>query len=96
VNCLIGVVDEGNRRILRLAGHLSVAQVPELLRSCAEAKPVELDLADLVSADAAGIEALRRVRKLGATLVGAPGYIKMKVDSADPEAPASGGFRRLG
>jgi hypothetical protein len=43
-----------------------------LLRSCAEDKPVELDLAD-VSADAAGIEALRRVRKLGATLVGAPG-----------------------
>jgi ABC-type transporter Mla MlaB component len=97
VNCWIGLVDEGNRRIVRLAGHLSVAQVPELLKACDEAKPAELDLSDVLSADPAGIEALRRIRKQGTTLVGAPGYIKLKLDSADPEGPASaGGARRLG
>ena len=41
---------------MRLAGRLSVAQVPELLEACAEALPLEVDLADLVSADAAGIK----------------------------------------
>ena len=43
---------------------------------------LELDLTDLVSADAAGIEALQRIRAQGATLVGAPGYIQLKLDSA--------------
>ena len=95
MNCLIGVVDEGNHRIVHLAGHLSIAQVPELLRACAEGGPVEVDLLELVSADAAGIEALRRVRKLGVTLVGAPGYIKMKLES-DSDGPAANGIRRLG
>ncbi len=94
VNCWIGVADEGNHRIVRLAGHLSVAQVPELLRACAEAKAVDLDLVELVSADAAGIEALRRVRNFGVTLVAAPGYIKMKLDSADREGPTASGVGR--
>ena len=65
VDCWIGVVQEADRRIVRLAGRLSVAQVPELLEACAEALPIELDLADLVSADAAGIEALQRLRRPG-------------------------------
>ncbi len=65
----------------RLAGRLSVAQVPELLGACAESLPVQLDLTDLVSADAAGIEALQRLRGKGATLYGAPGYIQLKLDS---------------
>jgi hypothetical protein len=82
VDCWIGVVTEVDRRVVRLAGRLSVAQVPELLTACAEGGPLELDLSDLVSADVAGIEALRRVRARGATLVGTPGYIQLKLDSA--------------
>ena len=81
VDCWIGVVQEPDRRLVRLAGRLSVAQVPELLETCAESLPIELDLTDLVSADAAGIDALQRLRSKGARLVGAPGYLQMKLDS---------------
>ena len=38
VECWIGVVTEGDRRVVRLAGRLSVAHVPELLTACAEAQ----------------------------------------------------------
>jgi hypothetical protein len=81
VDCWIGVVQETDRRVVRLAGRLCAAQVPELLRACAGAGPLQLDLTDLVSADIAGVEALQRVRAKGATLLGVPGYIQLKLDS---------------
>ena len=86
VECWIGVVREGDRRVVRLAGRLSAAHVPEFLLACAEDFPLELDLKDLVSADLTGIEALQRMRGNGAALTGAPGYIQMKLDSP-PLAP---------
>jgi hypothetical protein len=86
VECWIGVVREPDRRIVRLAGRLSAAQVPELLGACEV--PLEIDLTELVSADVAGVEALQRLRDLGATLVGAPGYLQMKLDSS-PAGPAT-------
>ena len=81
VDCWIGVAQEAQRRTVRLAGRLTIGHVPELLRACAESGAVEIDLTDLVSADLAGVEALRRVRAGGATLVGATGYIKLKLDT---------------
>ena len=81
VECWIGVVLEPDRRVVRLAGRLSAAQVPELVSLCVEPGPIELDLTELVSADVAGIEALRRVRAKGAAVVGAAGYIQLKLDS---------------
>lgn len=66
---------------MRLAGRLSAAQVPELLGVCADLSPLYLDLSDLVSADAAGIEALQRLRREGATLIGVPGYLQLKLDT---------------
>jgi hypothetical protein len=75
LDCWIGVVEGTDRRVVRLAGRLSVAQVSDLLRMWADVAPVELDLTDLVSADSGGIEALRRIRDAGTSLVGAPGYI---------------------
>jgi hypothetical protein len=80
VECWIGVATEGNRRVIRVAGRLSVAHVSELLTACGEAKELELNLTDLASADGAGIEALQRARTRGATLVGTPGYIQLKID----------------
>lgn len=82
MECWIGVVTEGNRRVVRVAGRLGVAHVPELLTACQGDGPLELNLTDLASADAAGIEALQRARVKGATLVGTPGYIRLKIDSA--------------
>jgi len=85
VECWIGVVTEGNRRIVRLAGRLSAAQVPELFNTWAGQGSIELDLTDLMSADAAGIEALQRIRRSGATLSGTPGYIQLQLlTAADP------------
>ncbi len=80
MECWIGVAADGDRRIVRVAGRLSIAHVPELLEACAAGADVEVDLADLVSADLAGIEALRRLRTRGASIVGAPGYIQLKLD----------------
>ena len=79
---------EVDRRVVRLAGRLSVSQVPELPTACATAVLLEIDLTDLVSADVAGIEALQRVRAKGAMLVGTPGYIQLKLDLS-PGAPRS-------
>ena len=79
VECWIGVVDGSERRIVRLAGRLGEAQVPELLMACSDADRLELDLSDLVSADVAGLEALQRVQARGATLVGVPGYIQLQL-----------------
>ena len=81
MDCWIGIVQELDRRVVRLAGRLGAAQVPELLLACAGDGPLLLDLMELVSADVAGIEALQKVRAGGATLTGVPGYIQMKLDS---------------
>ena len=86
MDCWIGVVREADRCFVRLAGRLSAAQVPELLGACAEALPTRLDLSELVSADAAGIEALQRLRDQGTPLAGVPGYIQLKLDSPDQGA----------
>lgn len=80
MDCWIGVVKEADRLVVKLAGRLSAAQVPELLTACADdAGALELDLSDLVSADAPGIEAVQLLRGKGARLVGVPGYIRLKL-----------------
>ena len=81
MDCWIGVAQETDRRLVRLAGRLSVAQIPELLGVCTDVIPLQIDLSDLVSADVAGIEALQRLRSHGAILTGAPGYLQLKLDS---------------
>ena len=81
MECWIGVVTEVDRRVVRVAGRLGVAHVPEFLTACEGSGALELNLTDLASADTAGVEALQRIRRKGATLVGTPGYIQMKIDS---------------
>ena len=95
MDCWIGLAREGNRRILRLAGRLTVEQVADLFRVCAEPGPLEVDLDELISADVAGIEALQRIRARGAQLVGVPGYLQLKIDSAaePPGVPIRNGPR---
>jgi hypothetical protein len=82
VECWIGVTTEGDRRVIRVAGRLAVAHVPAFLTACEGKGALELNLSDLASADNAGVEALQRIRRKGATLVGTPGYILLKIDSA--------------
>jgi hypothetical protein len=80
VECWIGVSDDGNRRVVRLAGRFGEAQVPELLSACESAGELTLDLFELVSMDPAGLDALHRLRQRGVRIVGASGYIQLKLD----------------
>lgn len=62
--------------VLRLAGRLAAAEVPELERS-AVAGLRALDLSDLLSADEEGIAALRRLRRRGVELRNASRYFEI-------------------
>ena len=82
MNCWIGVERSGDRKIVRLAGEFTLSQVSELLAVCdIDHSMVELDLRDLMFADASGIDALRQLRARGALLVRVPGYIALKLGS---------------
>ena len=76
------IVQEGDVRVVRIAGRLTSAQVPDLLAACREATcSVRVDLSDLLSADPIATDALRRVRETGAEMVGLPRYMLAKLDS---------------
>lgn len=82
VDCRIQVLQEGEVRVVRIAGSLSDAQVPDLLIACGQAAgPVRVDLTDVMTIDAIGVDALRRVRKAGAQLVGISKYLRLKLES---------------
>jgi len=83
MDCWIGVTRHADRTVVSLAGRLGAAQAPELLAACLQAgRPLQLDLSELVSLDAAGVEAILRLRAHGVTLVGVPGYIQLKLGLA--------------
>jgi hypothetical protein len=87
VECWIGVSDHGDRRVVRLAGHFGEAQVPEFLRACEGAVGLTIDLTDLLSADAAGVDALHRMWLRGGQTLGACGYIQLKLDLRKSGSP---------
>ena len=67
--------------MVHLAGHLSAVQVPELLAACAEAVQPLIELDELVSADAVGLDALLRIEQHGAQLVGLLEYLRLELDA---------------
>jgi hypothetical protein len=88
VECLIEVVEGSDHRLVRLAGRLAEAQVPELLRVCdAAAVPLQLHLGDLISLDAVGLETLHRLEQRGAVLIEVPTYIQLKLNSVSARRP---------
>lgn len=81
MECRIESWRQNDRMVLRLAGRLTGAQVPDLLETLAgagERPRIELD--ELISADAVGVDALFRIETLGADLVGLPEYLRLKLD----------------
>jgi hypothetical protein len=46
---------------------------------------VQIDLAELVSADGIGLQALRRLRASGTRIVNAPRFIQLTLDTMPPE-----------
>ena len=80
------VVDDGGRITLRLAGRLDLEQSSELLHLYDETRgAMRLDLTDLLSADAAGLDTLRTLRRRGAGLVGLTPYIALQLDAGSTE-----------
>ena len=81
VQCRIETRLENDRLVVRLAGRLGEAQVAALLEACvgASGQP-RLELNDLVSADAMGIDALLRIEERGAQLIGLPEYLRLKLN----------------
>ena len=77
MECRIQVEDRSEACTVSLAGHLRAEQVPELCRVCGTATGrIRIDLSDLVSADAVGVDALRRLGRGGAELVGVAHYLR--------------------
>jgi hypothetical protein len=86
VECLIEVRRESQKIVVHLAGHLSEAQVPDLLAACAapaDSSRVVLVADELVSADAVGIDALLRIEQRGIELVGLPQYLRIELDGRE-------------
>ena len=81
MECLIEVVEGSDHRLVRLAGRLTAAQVPDLMGVCDDAAVLRIDLGNLISVDAIGLEALQRYRERGATMMEVPGYIRLKLDT---------------
>jgi len=81
VLCRIEIRREPDRVIVHLAGRLSEAQVPALIEACAQAgSRAILELDELPSADAVGLDALMRIERQGGIFVGLPEYLRLKMD----------------
>ena len=82
VLCRIEVTRDQAGVVVKLAGHLTGAHVPDLLAACAERPShsrVMLD--ELLSADVVGLDALRRVEDHGAELVDLLEYLRFELDA---------------
>jgi hypothetical protein len=76
------IVDRPDHRLIRLAGRLAEAQVPELLKvSAGSSLLVRLHLGELISVDAVGLEALHGLKCGGSELLEVPAYIQLKLDT---------------
>jgi len=88
-------------RTVHLAGRLGREHTAELLRICDEAPgPLRVDLANLVSADPTGLEALVGLEGRGAELTGISPYLALRLErartaarsgNATPGSPAAPG-----
>ena len=82
MECRIDVAYDAGNYVVRVAGRLTDVQVPDLIRVCAAHAPVQVDLTQLDSASNAGVEALQRVQKAGAQIVGATQFIQLLLDGS--------------
>lgn len=87
----IDLVESDDITTLRIAGRLGRDAAGQLESLCSKrAGPMTIDLEWLVSADNAGIEALRRLRAAGARLVRASPYIRLRLNGGPGEDGDSG------
>jgi anti-anti-sigma regulatory factor len=86
-------------RIVRLAGRLQAEHVADLMTECDGFRTrVRLDLADLVSMDPSGLDALLLMQERGAELEGASPYLVLQLErgrSGRALPPRARGRRRF-
>ena len=81
VTVRIMVEEAGQRRIVRVEGRLTVAELAELEGALGDdLTHAELELQNLRSADAGGLAALRRLRDAGVVLRSVPPRIAYAID----------------
>lgn len=78
---MIEVIERSDHRLIRLAGRLAEAQVPDLFNVCASSTSVQLDLGNLISVDLVGLDALHRLRQGGTVFTEVPEYIQLKLNA---------------
>jgi anti-anti-sigma regulatory factor len=84
MQCRIDARRNEQRLVLHLAGDLTEEYVPAFLEACAsEGARLVVELDELLSADAVGVDALRRVEERGALLVALPFYLRLKLDKLE-------------
>ena len=75
--CRIDVAEDAGVYTVRIAGRLAGPAVGDLLRVCSDATgTLRIDLTDLLSVDADGIDALRRLVEDGGELCGVAQYLR--------------------
>ena len=79
--CRIDSRRENDTLVIRLVGRLGEAHVPDLLQACAQAPRPILELDELVAADPVGLDALLRVERQGARLIGLPQYLRLTLET---------------
>ncbi len=78
----ISTAKRGNTTTIRIEGHLGAPESILLLEECRSVdQPLRLGLAGLVSADDAGIRALRSFQAEGAELIGASPYVQQLLNA---------------
>jgi ABC-type transporter Mla MlaB component len=83
VTLRIGCEDDSPGGGVRLVGRLTREELPELDRVAALARrPLRIDVTHLMSADADGLAALKRLREEGAVLEGASPYLRLALGDA--------------
>jgi hypothetical protein len=82
VDIRIDITSEGLQTVVRISGRLSEATVAELEKACGPMNGATvLDLSNLVSADNAGVYAIRALVENGAEIRGASPFIQLLLDA---------------
>jgi anti-anti-sigma regulatory factor len=77
----IEIADEGSTPVVLVAGRLLGSAADELAKACDRMDgPFTLDLAEVLSADAAGIGLLCALRRAGTELRGLSPYLRLLLD----------------
>jgi ABC-type transporter Mla MlaB component len=85
VTLRISIRDAPSGRILHVEGRLTREEVPELEGVLGAGRTRDrLDLSNLLSVDACGLAALRRLRAAGFEMIGTPTTLKWKIEDDGP------------